>query len=38
VWREILNTYPEEKELYMGESRKRERRARRKGRKIRMLR
>lgn len=38
VWQRLIDKYPEEKELYISESRKRERRALRKGRKIRLLR
>ena len=33
-WRELFELYPEEQELYMGESRKRERRAKRQGKRI----
>ena len=37
VWQKIIDTYPAEKELYISESRKRERRAQRKGKKVRIL-
>jgi hypothetical protein len=36
-WRELFELYPEEQELYIGESRKRERRAKRQGKKVRLL-
>ncbi len=38
AWQRIIEAYPAEKELYIAESRKRERRAGRRGRKVRLLR
>jgi hypothetical protein len=37
-WQELFELYPEEKEMYMEESRKRERKAKRKGKRFRILR
>ncbi len=36
-WQELFDLYEEEKELYMSESRKRERRVRRNGRRVRVF-
>ena len=38
VWQRLIDTYPDEKELYISESRKREKRARKKRRELRLLR
>jgi hypothetical protein len=37
-WQELFDSYPEEKELYIHESRKRERRSKRKGERFRVFR
>ena len=36
-WQELFDVYPEEKELYIGESKKRERRFRKQGKRLRIL-
>ena len=37
VWQKIIDAYPDEKELYVSESKKRERRAKRKDKRVRLL-